>query len=155
MKSQPLEWYPDNKGGGPNTPIESDTYFEQTVSVVPGALLAFKLHLKLTHFGSDQHYNGFQEFPAVYVNSCYGTLVYYGGSKPWSNSSTTATPITTAGTGNLHSSEQWAAYVGTNDQGLTTFAPSAYPYDGGQSFPGAGGVALRATRRSMFIRFLC
>jgi hypothetical protein len=80
VRAQPLQWYPDDKGGGANTPVLADAYFEQTVSVVPGAPLAFDVHFKLTHFGTDQHYNAEQEFPAVYVNSAYGTLVYYGGT---------------------------------------------------------------------------
>ncbi len=140
VKAWPLEWYPDNKGGGPNTPVESDAYFEETVSVAPGAPLAFKVHFKLTHFGTDQHYNAFQEFPAVYVNSSYGTLVYYGGTSPWANGAVTQTPIPTSpGTGNLYSSEQWAACVDSNNLGLTVFVPDQYPYESAGSFPGSGG----------------
>ena len=74
MKTQPLEWYPDNKGGGPNNPIESDCYFEETVLVASGAPLAFEVEFKLTHFGTDLHYNADQELPAVWLNGTYETL---------------------------------------------------------------------------------
>ena len=59
--------------------------FEQTVTPAPGAALAFQLHLKLTHTGTDTHYNQSQEFPAVYVNSAYTIFVYYEGTSPWTN----------------------------------------------------------------------
>jgi len=31
VKAQPLQWHPDDKGGGANTPVLSDMYFEQSV----------------------------------------------------------------------------------------------------------------------------
>jgi hypothetical protein len=140
VKTQPLQWWPANFGGGANDPIPSDCYFEQTVTVAPGAPLAFDVHLKLTHFGSDQHYNDFQEFPAVYVNSGYGTLAYYGGSKPWTNDTVTTTAITqSSGTPILYAPENWAANVNSNNSGLTVFVPGKLPYVISFYFPLAGG----------------
>jgi hypothetical protein len=139
VKAQPLEWYPDNKGGGPSTPVLSDCYFEETVSVATGAPLAFDIQFKLTHFGTDQHYNGPQEFPAMYVNAGYGSMVWYGGTKPWTNDAVTKMALPTAGTGNLYSSEEWGASVDANNQGLTVFVPGQVPYRIGSSFPGSGG----------------
>jgi hypothetical protein len=154
VKAQPLEWFPDNKGGGPNTPIESDTYFEETVSVVPGAPLAFKVHFKLTHFGTDQHYNAVQEFPAVYANSSYGTFVYYGGASPWTNGAVTASSVPTLpGTGQLYAPEQWAAYVDSNNVGLTVFVPDQYPYENAISFPGSGGTGPTGDATNYFHPF--
>jgi hypothetical protein len=40
---------------------------EQTVTVDPSAPLAFKVHYKLIHNGSDTHYNSGQNF-CGYVN---------------------------------------------------------------------------------------
>jgi len=141
VKAQPLEWYPDNKGGGPNTPIESDTYFEETASLAPGAPLAFKVHFVLTHFGTDQHYNSTQEFPAVYVNASLPTLAFYGGTNPWTNDvvTTTSAPALPAPQGFWYSSEQWAAYAGSNNLGLTVFVPVPYPYVSAFSSPAGGG----------------
>jgi hypothetical protein len=129
VKAQPLQWYPDNKGGGPNMPIGSDVYLEETVSVAPDAPLAFKVHFKLTHLGIDQHYNAAQEFPAVYVNSSYSTLAHYGGINPWTNDPTTKILVPTyPAEGQFYSSEQWTAYVDSNNVGLTVFVPGVYPY---------------------------
>jgi hypothetical protein len=136
VKTQPLEWYPDNKGGGPSNPIESDCYFEETVSVASGAPLAFKVEFKLTHFGTDLHYNADQELPAVWLNGTYGTLEVYGGTNPWTDGVTTATLLPSPpGTPNVYTSEQWAALVDGNNSGLTVFVPSQYPYVSGFSLP--------------------
>ncbi|HYM77411.1 MAG TPA: Ig-like domain-containing protein [Candidatus Dormibacteraeota bacterium] len=140
LKAQPLQWYPDDKGGGPNTPVLSDTYFEQTVSVVPGAPLAFDVHFKLTHSGTDLHYNAWQEFPAVYVNSAYATLAYYGGGSPWTKDAISKISVPTQpGTSILYLPEQWAANIDSNNMGLSVFVPSQYPYEIAISFPGSGG----------------
>jgi Big-like domain-containing protein len=140
VKAQPLQGVPDCWGGGPNTPVPADAYFEQTVSVVPGAPFAFKMHLTLTHFGTDQHYNNWQEFPAVYVNSAYGTLIYYGGTAPWTRDVATKTAVpANPGTLLLYSPERWAANVDSNDVGLSVFVPVSYPYEVATWFPGSGG----------------
>jgi hypothetical protein len=139
VKSSPLYWNPDAFGGGSSAPVVSDTTFEQTVTVVPNAPQVFKLHLKLTHNGTDFHYVAQQEFPAVYVNSVYTTLTYYGGKAPWTGGLLTMAAVT-AGTGlSVYAPEQWAALVDSNNQGLTVFVPGSYPSWSSASFPGAGG----------------
>jgi hypothetical protein len=140
VKAEPLQWYPDNQGGGAGHPILSDCYFEETVSVVPGPPLAFKVHFVLTHFGTDQHYSSSQEFPAVYVNSSYGSWTYYGGTAPWTNGPLTTVSVpTTPGTGITYTSEDWAANVDSTGQGLTVYVPGQLPYASAISFPGSGG----------------
>lgn len=140
VKAQPLQWYPDDKGGGPSTPVLADAYFEQTVSAVAGAPLAFKVHFTLTHFGTDQHFNVEQEFPAVYVNSAYATLIYYGGNTPWKKDAVTKISVPAApGTPILYSAERWAASVDSNNVGLSVFAPENYSYAVASWFPGSGG----------------
>jgi hypothetical protein len=156
VKAQPLQWYPDNKGGGPNMPIESDVYVEETVSVAAGAPLAFKVHFKVTHLGTDQHYNAGQEFPAVYVNSSYTTLAQYGGINPWTNDAATKILVPTyPAVGQYYSSEQWAAYVDSNDVGLTVFVPGEYPYVAATLFPASdsgptGNATNYLNRLTMF-----
>jgi hypothetical protein len=137
-KATPLFWNPDAFGGGPTSPVTSDTTFEQTVTVAPGAPLAFQLHLKLTHNGTDYHYVTQQEFPAVYVNSAYTTLVYYGGKTPWTNGASTKAPVATTAMW-VYAPEQWAALVDANNQGLTVFVPGSYPSWTSVYFPGGGG----------------
>lgn len=141
VKTQPLEWNPDDKGGGPNTPVLSDTIVEQTVTVDPSAPLAFKIHFVITHAGADQHYNAQQELPAVYVNSEYGNFHYYGGTNPWTNAALThlASLPTDPGTGTLYSTEQWSALTDADGQGLTLFTPNQYPYVMANLNPGEGG----------------
>jgi Big-like domain-containing protein len=140
VKAQPLQWYPDDKGGGPTTPVLADAYFEQTVSVVPGAPLAFRVHFTLTHLGTDHHYNAWQEFPAVYVNSAYGTLVSYGGTAAWTRDVVTKTSVPASPRTLIpYSPERWAANVDSNNVGLSVFAPTNYPYVIATWFPGSGG----------------
>jgi hypothetical protein len=139
-RATPLQWYPDHFGGGPSTGIPSDATFEQTVNVVSGAPLAFKVHFKLTHDGTDYHYNAGQEFPAVYVNSIYTTLAYYSGMSPWTGGALTKTPAPPSSAAiDNYASEQWAALVDNNNQGLAVFVPGAYPSWTSASFPGGGG----------------
>jgi len=124
-RATPLQWYPDHFGGGPGTGIPSDATFEQTVNVVSGAPLAFKVHFKLTHDGTDYHYNAGQEFPAVYVNSIYTTLAYYSGMSPWTGGALTKTPAPPSSAAiDNYASEQWAALVDSNNQGLAVFVPA-------------------------------
>jgi hypothetical protein len=86
IKTQPLQWNPDDKGGGPNTPILGDTYIEQNISAVTSHAFSFKVHYKVTHFGTDQHANALQEFPAVYVNLGYDQFLTDMSTSPWTNS---------------------------------------------------------------------
>jgi hypothetical protein len=140
----PLQWWPDNFGGGSGMPVAADTTFEQTITVAAGAPLAFKVHFKLIHNGTDTHYNSGQELPAVYVNSIYTTLAYYGGSSPWANGALTRTVTQTFLTGSFatahYAPEQWAALVDGGNQGLAVYVPGQYPYDAAWSFAGQTGT---------------
>ena len=44
VKAQPLQWDPDDKGGGPNSPVLGDTYVEQTLSAVVSHSFSFRVH---------------------------------------------------------------------------------------------------------------
>jgi hypothetical protein len=143
-QTTPVQWCPERFGGGPGTPEPADMTFEQTVTLAPAAPLTFKVHYKLTHTGSDTHYNTSQEFPAVYVNSIYTTFAYYGGTDPWTNGAITTTlaPETTPAALNgpaVYAPERFAALVDGNSQGLTVFVPGVYPSWSATSFPQSGG----------------
>lgn len=92
VKAQPLQWNPDDKGGGQNVPVLGDTYVEQTISAVTSHAFSFKVHYKVTHFGTDQHANALQEFPAAYVNLGYDQFLTDTSTRPWTNS--VLTPVT-------------------------------------------------------------
>lgn len=140
VKTQPLQWYPDNKGGGPSDPILSDTYVEQTASIVPGAPLAFQLHLKLTHFGTDLHYNTIQEFPSAHLNGTNSNLYYYGGTAPWTRDTVSSEQVpSNPGPTNLYTPELWTAMVDSNGMGMTLFIPAQYPWEFAESFSGDDG----------------
>ncbi|MGH9544348.1 MAG: Ig-like domain-containing protein [Terriglobales bacterium] len=141
VKAQPIQWNPDDKGGGPNTPVLGDTYVEQTISAVTSHAFSFKVHYKVIHFGTDQHANAQQEFPAVYVNLGYDQFLTDMSTRPWTNS--VLTPVTmpflpTFGP-TLYSSEHWGAFADANGNGLTVFVPGMSNYVGGFAAPGDSG----------------
>jgi Bacterial Ig domain len=143
-KTIPIQWCPERFGGGPSMAEPADMIFEQTVTLAPGAALAFQVHYKLTHTGSDTHYNNGQEFPAVYVNSVYTTFARYGDTNPWNYGTITQTlaPLSTPAAPNgplVYAPEQWAALVDGNNQGLTVYVPGVYPFWTATSFPQSGG----------------
>jgi hypothetical protein len=141
ITTQPNQWYPDDKGGGPTQAVPGDVYVEQTLTAVPNHPRAFQLHYKITYFGADEHANALQEFPAVYVNLGFGNFVYYGGNAPWTNDVVTVTtmPSYPQGSPLLYTPEKWEAYVDDQNLGLTVYVPAQYPYAAGVSFGGASG----------------
>jgi Bacterial Ig domain len=142
-KAQPLQWNPDDKGGGANQPVTGDVVVEQTITPVPGYARAFRVHYKVTHLGNDFHSNAQQEFPAVYTNAEYNRFVYYGGLAPWSKGAATTTEFPPLGTQSpmLYVPEHWGTYVNDQNVGLTIYVPSQYPYADGFRHAGAGSDA--------------
>ncbi len=141
-RTQPLQWNPDGFGGGPNKPILSDTYFDQTVTVASVSPPAFHLHYRLYHFGKDWHYDGGQEFPATYVPLAYDLLTYYGGTSPWTSGKVTMRKINRRTMSNsflFYTSEEWNAYTDASGNGLTIYVPGEYDYVGGFHFAGSPG----------------
>jgi hypothetical protein len=126
IKTQPYHWMPEEADGGPGRPIISDVIVEQWLSFVPGSSDAIKMHLKITHQGSDYHTLANQEFPAVYVNLGFDRLVYYSGVSPWTGA---AVNVDTARAGVFYNAaENWAAFVDNRENGLTVYVPGQYPY---------------------------
>jgi len=140
--AQPLQWDPTSYGGGQGNPIPGDVLVEQTVSAVTSQPHTFKVHLKATHLGTDQHATTGQEFPAVYTNRDYNRFIYYGGSAPWSDAPTIVTGLPILGQqpfGAYYISEQWGALVDTRNTGLTVYVPSVDPYVTAFTSPDVGG----------------
>lgn len=140
IKSEPLEWDPDYKGGGSGLPVPGDLLVEQTVTPVGGHAHAFKIHYKITHLGNDSHANIGQEFPAVYVNSEYDRFVRYAGTAPWTGAAVSVSqfPIGGGGFSALYAPEHWGAEVDAKNMGLTVYVPSQYPYVTGSDIPAPG-----------------
>lgn len=141
IKAQGYQWFPDDKGGGPGNPVLGDTYVEATVTAVTSHASTFKVHTKVTHFGTDAHANALQEFPAVYVNLEYPQFTRYGGYAPWTNAAVTmiTLPYLPSSIGTLYTPEQWAAFVDKNGNGLTVYIPGVFPYVGGFAAAGDPG----------------
>src|SRR2546426_10959639 len=132
VKTQPYEWYPDDKGGGPTQPVPSDVLIEQWLAAVPGHSRSFKLHYKVKHFGGDQHANATHEFPAVYVNLGYDRFVYYGGIVPWINRAVSITSMPDIGAASqpkLRAPERQGVLFNEQGISLTAVIPPHYTYD--------------------------
>lgn len=143
VKAQPLEWNPDDKGGGPDTPVLGDLLVEETVTPVGGAEDAFHVHYAITHLGSDDHANIQQEIPAVYVDANRPYAVSYTGTVPWRNDDLDPPRLLTAGslTSTLYTPERWTSFVDADGIGLTAYAPASDPYTITIALPGPGGPA--------------
>jgi hypothetical protein len=141
IKAQGYQWNPDDKGGGPGQPVLGDTYVEATVSAVANHAFTFKMHYKVTHFGTDAHANSVQEVPAVYVNLGYDRFATYEGTAPWTNGtvSLSTMPQLPNFSPRFYAPEQWAAFVDSGDSGLAVYFPGLFPYVGGFAAAGSSG----------------
>ncbi len=129
IRTRPLEWSPEWRGGDANTPITSDMEFEQWVSFVPGMPHVVRVHYRLTHLGVDTHAEALQEVPATYVNTGYDLFTRYAGPAPWTGGIVTQTipPDFRDPAGRyLAATEEWWAFVGDPQVGLTVYLPSQY-----------------------------
>jgi hypothetical protein len=130
-KTQPLDWAPYLSGR--TAPALDDAYVEKWISVVPGENRVFKVHYKVTHFGTDAHANAMQEFPVVYVNAPFNTYVSYDGDAPWTNAALTHATLQYSCCEYRRSSEQWSAFVDSSGSGITVYVPGQLPTTKGWS----------------------
>ncbi len=128
VKTQPIQWAPESFGGNCGSPVLGDAYIEQWLTPVAGRGRAFKVHYKITHFGSDTHTNSLQELPVAYVNRGFDTFVYYGGSSPWTYGAVTryTMPLLPDRSPSLYAPEQWGARPVTYELRHQQTAPSRY-----------------------------
>jgi hypothetical protein len=111
--------------------------YEQWITFLDGQPTVAKVHVKWTHHASDLHLMSGQEFPAVYVNLGYDTLVTYNGLSPWTNAATTNFGSFPAGY--IYGPERWAALVNGSNFGLAVYVPSQYPWVVALNFPWGSG----------------
>jgi len=142
VKAQGYHFSPEPWGGGPDQPVLGDTYSEMTLTAVRDHAFTFKLHMKVTHFGTDLHTNTVHDFPAVYCNLEYGRFVTYTGTAPWTADELNFSAMTQLGLPSTrpYTPEHWGALVkDDNDFGLTVFEPASAFYPGGFVAPGDPG----------------
>lgn len=130
-KTRPIQWAPENFGGGPGSPIAGNADIEKWVSVVPGFNRVFKVHYKITHFGTDTHTNKLQELPVMYVNPNVPDFSYYGGGQPWTNDALSQHVMPTTCCDNLPTTELWGAYVDSGNVGIALYTPQQFPVSKG------------------------
>lgn len=126
-KTQPIQWAPENFGAPYGSSVLGDAYIEKWISVVPGYSRVFKVHYRITHFGSDAHAEAAQELPVVYVNPTVSNFFYYSGNAPWTNSPLSQHTMPLSCCDNLHTPEQWGAYVDNSNIGLAVYTPMQFP----------------------------
>lgn len=126
-KTQPIQWAPENFGGGLGNPVLGDAYIEKWITLVPGYNRVFKVHYRITHFGTDLHANAFQELPVMYVNPNVPNFVYYGGSMPWTNGGLSQHVMPYSCCDMLPTTEQWGAYVDGSNLGIALYTPQQFP----------------------------
>jgi hypothetical protein len=118
IKTQPLQWWTGALG---------DAYIEKWISVVPGYGGTFKVHYRITHFGSDVHAAAPQELPVMYVNPVVPSFVYYSGNSPWSNAALTQFAMPAACCAPIVTTELWGAYVDATNTGIALYTPMQFP----------------------------
>jgi hypothetical protein len=126
-KTQPIQWAPESFGGGPGSPAPGDAYIEKWISVVPGYNRVFKVHYRITHFGSDSHADAPNELPVMYVNPIVSNLLYYAGDAPWTNDALSQFTTPSSAWFELHTPEQWGAYVDSTNTGIALYTPMQFP----------------------------
>jgi hypothetical protein len=126
-KTQPIQWAPENLGGGPGNPVLGDAYIEKSISVVPGFNKAFKIHYKITHFGTDSHAVAPQELPVMYVNPVVPNFFYYAGNAPWTNDALSQLTMPGSCCTYFYTPESWGAYVDNSNNGIGLFTPGQFP----------------------------
>jgi hypothetical protein len=131
VKTQPLEWAPEDFGGGPGNPVPGDAHIEKWISVVPGFNRVFKVHYKITHFGTDTHANAFNELPMMSVNPIVQRFIYYGADAPWTGGPLTEHTMALTCCDMLHTPEHWGAYVDGTNTGIALYTPGQYPHGKG------------------------
>jgi hypothetical protein len=130
-KTRPIQWAPENFGGGPGSPVAGDADIEKWVSVVPGFNRVFNVHYKITHFGTDTHTNKFQELPVMYVNPNVPDFSYYGGAQPWTNDVLSQHVMSTNCCDIVPTTELWGAYVDSGNVGIALYTPQQFPVSKG------------------------
>jgi hypothetical protein len=134
IKSNPLQWIPDNKGGGPALPVPSDIIMEKWISPVANHPYVFQVRYKLTHTGTDRHAEQFNAVPAYELAaSLFSQFDFYTGTAAGTGAPATILltfqlPQFPASSNVQWVSEDWGALTNQQDFGFAAYNPQAFPY---------------------------
>ncbi len=135
VRVQPLEWFPDDKGGGRSRGVPSDVQLDLFMSSVQEHPAGFRVHYVVTHLGRDRHASTVQELPAVYPLLGFDRYVYYGGPAPWTGALTAVidavSPLETPPWQGRDQTETWGSHVDATGEGVTVYVPGAYGHSVG------------------------
>lgn len=79
VKSNALEWVPDDKDGGPSQPVLSDIIIERWVSPVADRPHVFRERYRLIHTGTDRHAIQSNAVPSFEINATFRDFVFFSG----------------------------------------------------------------------------
>jgi hypothetical protein len=134
IKSNPLQWIPDNKGGGPALPVPSDIILEKWMSPVANHPYVFQVRYKITHTGTDRHAEQFNAVPAYELAaSLFSQFDFYTGTAAGTGAPatillTSQLPQFPASSNVQWVSEDWGALTNQQDFGFAAYNPQAFPY---------------------------
>jgi len=108
------------------------------------------VHFKFSYAGVETHPARDHEVPALFFNPQYKELVLYNGARPWSNE-TLSRSVPGWPNESRAITENWAAYVNTNNFGAGAYVPIAtnltcYRFGNGEARRGACSYFAPLTR---------
>ncbi len=127
LKHRYLQWFPNDKGGGPSQAIPTDIVVETWLRFFSDPQIV-ELRYRLTNTGEDKHAVHAQEFPFAYIRTPYSRYVTYDGGRPWEGADviTHDIPMDREAGGLSIASEHWAGLVNAEGKGLVLWAPNSY-----------------------------
>jgi hypothetical protein len=130
IKSNPLQWIPDNKGGGPTLPVASDIIMEKWISPVANHPYVFQVRYKLTHIGTDRHAEQYNAVPAYELAaSLFSQFDFYTGTAAGTGAPATTMQVPEEPLFTFQwLSEGWGAFSNLQDFGFAAYNPQAFPY---------------------------
>ncbi|MEM3493128.1 MAG: hypothetical protein QXD15_02090 [Thermoplasmata archaeon] len=142
IKTTPYEWNPDNKGGGPNTPVLSDVIFEQWVMFGPNPNV-LKVRYRVTTLSTAERGVTGQEFPCIYTNPILNKLVVYEGNNPWTYDALSVydLPIHPNPAVAVETAEYWVALKNESGLALGIYSENLCSSFLGLGFPASVGTS--------------
>lgn len=158
IKTQPLQWNPDNKGGGVDVPVKSNVTLETwlTLSSRWPQLLEVHHQIRLNEVRS---ITGNQEIPALFAKPFLNRIIGYKGKSAWrfwdseGISSFEASLFPKFSVIGLLP-EKWISLVNEKDFGITLYAPNHpihTPIIPGISFFHKGGFNTYRTPETIYV----
>jgi len=133
IKTNALEWIPDDKGGGPNQPVPSDIVLERWFSPVPNYPYVFRERYRITHTGNDTHASGGGAPSYEITATIFDQFAFYTGTAPGTAAAATILPtaqmVQWPAIGKVQwLSENWFAFTNQQGFGFAAYSPQAFPY---------------------------